>query len=66
MGGLNNKYVNVDLKWSVYQPVFSVINILVIPPFITLTIASNWNQPFQQQFSASNILSHSFMVSLVG
>ena len=31
MGGLNNKYyVNVDLKWSVYQPVFSVINILVI------------------------------------
>ena len=30
MGGLNNKYVNADLKWCVYQPVFSVINILVI------------------------------------
>ena len=35
-------------------------------PFITLTTASNWNQPFQQICSASNILSHSFMVSLVG
>ena len=35
-------------------------------PFITLTTASNWNQPFQQKFSASNILSHSFMFSLVG